>query len=71
MIDVCEVEIISSRRLSNTASAATLTAHCQFKPEKTRPKAQFSSGLFALQKQTQDTLDSKYVLLSGHGYEIT
>ena len=45
MIDVCEVEIISSRRLSNTASAATLTAHCQFKPEKNKTKG----SIFPLQ----------------------
>ena len=39
MIDVCEVEIISSRRLSNTASAAR-AAHCQFNGRKTRPRGQ-------------------------------
>ena len=37
MIDVCEVEIISSRRLSNTASHAR-AAHCQFNGRKNKTK---------------------------------
>ena len=50
MIDVCEVEIISSRRLSNTASAATLTAHCQFKPEKNKTKGSIFLWPFCIAK---------------------